>query len=274
MSSNSATLPERWNVPPASLSLHDQDVHVWRVRLDHYEEMWRHFLPLLSRDELARATFYLAPHHRARAVLSRALLRQILARYLATQPDRLRFSYGPDGKPGLGDASLIFFNVAHSHNIILYAIAAEREIGVDVEFLRVVPEALQIAERYFSPREYAALRSLPVAQRQWGFFTCWTRREAFLKAVGTGLARELDRIEVPGHPHESPRLWATEEGQDQRDQWRLIDVLPAADYVGALAITGGVSRICYWDGMPEYLSFLSGAGTLAGPARRSLDITV
>ena len=122
-----------------------------------------------------------------------------------TDPGKLQFRYGPKGKPELaGKASQrpLHFNVSHSHGLALYAVTREHEIGVDVERIRPDLAGEKIAERFFSSREAATLRELPAHMRQKAFYTCWTRKEAYLKAIGQGITLHLDQFEVSVAPGE------------------------------------------------------------------------
>ena len=132
---------------------------------------------LLSADERARAARFRLERDRRRFVVARARLRQLLAERLAASPESIALVYGPHGKPALAQGSLRF-NVSHSGELALYAFSRDREVGIDVEAVRDVPEAERIARRWFAEADY----------RRFGFLGCWTRREAVAKALGRGIA--------------------------------------------------------------------------------------
>ena len=135
----------------------------------------------------------------------------------------------------LGDGALRF-NLAHSHELALYAFTLGREIGVDIEYLRALPDADQIAKRFFSARENAALQALSTNQRQQAFYNCWTRKEAYVKAIGKGLAQPLDQFDVSLAPGESTRLLKVEGAPEEGSRWSLYSLTPVAGYVAAVAV--------------------------------------
>ena len=161
------------------------EAHVWRIRLAPCP------VDLLSEDERARALRFHFPLHRHRFVAARSALRRILAAYLDLPPAELRFHYSPHGKPYL-EHHWLRFNLAHSEDLALCAVARAREIGVDIERIRPRPTQERIPERFFSPSEAAQLRALPPE----AFFHYWTAKEAYLKARGEGLAIPLDSFDV------------------------------------------------------------------------------
>jgi 4'-phosphopantetheinyl transferase len=153
------------------------------------------FLPLLSADEQERAARFRFEIHRNRYTVARGMLREVLGSQLGVAPEALMFTYGSHGKPSLVDSDLQF-NVSHSHDAGMIAVARGREVGCDIE--RIEPKFAddQIPERFFSPNEVAALRLLPKADQHRAFFRIWTRKEAFIKACGLGMSLPLDSFDV------------------------------------------------------------------------------
>jgi 4'-phosphopantetheinyl transferase len=158
---------------------------------------------LLSADEGERAGRFAFERDRRRYVVARARLRQLLGERLGAAPESLRFVYHAHGKPALarcpGQRDLRF-NVSHCGEVAAYAFADGREVGVDIEEVRALPDADALAMRFFSPDERAAYLSLPRQARPRGFFNCWTRKEAFVKALGAGLSQPLDAFDVSRAP--------------------------------------------------------------------------
>lgn len=235
---------------PDSLVLSGDDVHVWRIALDQAPAHVARVAVLLSPDERARAVRLCAGRIRSRFIVGRGALRTILGAYVGMPPGQLQFRYGQWGKPDLVDDQTgeapVRFNVAHSHGLGLYAFTRDRRIGVDVEWLRSVHDANRIARRFFSPREQAALDSLPESDRLTAFFCCWTRKEAFIKATGEGLARPLSGFDVSVGPGAPARLLGVDGRPEAIAQWSLADLAPAPGYVGALAVEGtGWHLQCY-----------------------------
>jgi 4'-phosphopantetheinyl transferase len=225
----------------ARWALAADEVHVWQVSLDRPDSSVRRLARLLSPDEGARAKRFVIDRVRRRFVVCRGVLRLILGRYTGAAPGQLRFTYGAHGKPALapGPGGEVCFNVSHSDGLALYAVARGREIGVDVERLRPLPGAERIAERFFSIPEQAALQALPAERKLEAFYTCWTRKEAYIKARGDGLGHPLDQFAVSIAPGEPARLSPAGDG-DGREiaRWSLEGLPPAPGYVAALAGRG------------------------------------
>ena len=234
-------------VPPRGLLKLDKGaVHVWHARLDQFAGQQSQLLELLSADERSRAERFHFPHDRAHFIAARGLLRRILSRYLDVPPRQLSFSYSPYGKPALAcenDCHAVRFNVSHSHGIALYAVAREREVGVDVEYVRHDIVGEQIAERFFSAPEVAKLRALPAEAQPLAFFNCWTRKEAFIKARGEGLSFPLDQFEVSLDEQEPAALISIRDDPRETSRWSLQSVPVAEGYVAALVAEGHEWRL-------------------------------
>lgn len=173
------------------LSLASDEIDVWSAQLDgHSPEALQRLEALLSPDEADRATRFYFERDRRRFVVARGVLRLLLARYTGRAPEAIALRYGPNGKPALmtdGEAPAIHFNVTHSDGLGLYAFTRAGEVGIDLERIREMPDWESIAEISFSPQELAQLRTCPPERRRDEFFRAWTRQEAALKALGTGL---------------------------------------------------------------------------------------
>ena len=230
-----------WGPPPAELALPDNEVHVFCACLDQPASRLQELAQTLSESERIRAERFHFEKDRKRFIIARGLLRTILGCYLDIEPSRVQFCYGSYGKPALAETSgpsALRFNLSHSHFLALYAVTNQREIGVDIEHLRPMREAEQIAKRFFSARENAVFRELPPSQKDEAFFNCWTRKEAYLKAIGSGLAEPLEQIEVTLAPGEPARLLSIPGATHTAERWFLQHLMPASSYVGALAVEG------------------------------------
>ncbi len=205
---------------------------------------------LLSTDERQRAERFHFERDRRRFVVGRGLLRTVLGRYLQVSPDCLQFRYGPQGKPALAGGNGLHFNVSHSGELALYAVALEREVGVDIERIASLKEVDDLAERCFSERENIVLRSLPAERRQQAFYTCWTRKEAYLKATGKGLSLPLDQFDVSVLPEEPAALLNTRPVAEEAARWSLASLEPHPDYMAALAVFGRGWQLQCWN-FPE-----------------------
>ncbi|MDP8909369.1 MAG: 4'-phosphopantetheinyl transferase superfamily protein [Chloroflexota bacterium] len=189
---------------------------------------------LLDDEERARAMRFVRSPDRRRFVLAHAGLRLFLARCLDVQPAAVRYESGVHGKPRLArDLPALEFNLSHSAGLGLLAVARDRAVGVDVEHLRDVPEALNIADTHFSPVERDVLVSLPPADRGAAFFRCWTRKEAVIKALGEGLGRALGSFEVDLAPGSTSALARFDGRPGNVAGWSLRDLTAPTGYTAA-----------------------------------------
>lgn len=235
-----------WIRPPGPVRLDTASVHLWRATLDLDEREAGRLAALLSEDEQARAARLRVPLARQRFVAGRGLLRHLLGVYLEVAPQSLRFAYRPHGKPYLHPdlgAPDVRFNLSHSQGLALFAFAAGREVGVDLEVIRSDRDHAKLASRFFSAREVQALQALEPGDRMAGFFRCWTRKEAYLKARGEGLAIPLDSFSVSVAPGEPVCLLGVEGAPAETDRWRMTNLDPAPGYAAALAVEGGPASI-------------------------------
>jgi 4'-phosphopantetheinyl transferase len=250
-----------WLRPPGSLALPHNEVHVWRANLDSDPIDLESLRTTLSSDEQARAAKFHFPKDQQHFVAARGTLRAILARYLDRDPANLEFCHGPYGKPELapgGDADGLRFNLSHSQGLAIYAIARDHEVGVDLEKVRAYPDWEQIASRLFALREVEALRLVPASSRDEAFLTCWTRKEAFVKARGEGLSLPLDQFEVSVNPGEPACLLNIFGDPEEASHWSIRELEPAPGYIAAVAARALKWTFKLWE--------LSGFG---GPARNS-----
>ncbi len=172
-------------------ALQPADLHVWLAPLDNQADD-----AVLSPDERQRAARFVHPHHADRFRAAHAALRHAVSAYAGVPAAALRFAAGPFGKPRL-DPPGVAFNLSHSGDWALIALARAAAVGVDIEQPRPIPDHAELARRTFAPAEAAALEALAPDDRLPGFFRCWTRKEAVVKALGTGLSTPLDRFVVP-----------------------------------------------------------------------------
>ncbi len=219
-------------------------MHVWRLTLNGPIER---FLELLDAEEVARANRFYFERDRNRFVIARGFLRLLLGWYLGADPKQVEFAYGRWGKPELAGEfrdSRLRFNMSHSHEVALYALTLGREIGIDIEYARADFASDDIAQRFFSAFEVDALCGLPEYDRVAGFFRCWTRKEAYIKATGRGLSQALDAFDVTLGSGDVALL----RNEDRtHERWQLADIAVGENYAGALAVEKPVSKIRYWN---------------------------
>jgi len=238
-----------WEIPPNDLIFNSDEVHVWRVDLEMTASCLQSLQETLYTDELKRAERFYFQNDRAHFIAARGVLRTILGRYLNRNPDELRFSYNHYGKPSLvtaGSEDKLCFNVSHSYGIALIGVTQNREVGIDLERIRKDFSYQQIAESFFSPFENAVLRSLPVHLQQKAFFTGWTRKEAYIKAVGKGLSIPLNKFDVTLAPGEPAALLNFQENPQEVSRWTLIELIPGSDMVATLAVEGDRCKVLCW----------------------------
>ena len=241
---------QSWLVAPEDLSLSSGLVDVWRTKLDLPEAWITRYCDLLSEQERQRAARFRMTAKYNEYVITRGLLRSVLARMLGGHPRQFDFSYGPHGKPDLADRSqdrTVSFNVSHTHGLALVALMPHRALGVDVEMKRENVECAGLAKRFFSGSEAGALLSLPTSQQRQAFFNCWTRKEAFIKAKGQGISLGLDEFDVTLRPGEPPRLLATCWDPQEAARWTLLDLNVGSDYAAALAVEAVEVKVRCWD---------------------------
>jgi 4'-phosphopantetheinyl transferase len=246
-----SSLSAAWSVPSQAPQLNNGEVHVWSAALDQTPSQIDSFLRTLSADERARAKKFVFPRDRGHFIAGRGALRAIVGLYLNRAPECVSFRYNSHGKPALmleSGEEPIRFNMSHSQGVALYAIACDREIGIDLECVRSNLEVEQIAERFFSSHEIVALRALPVALREYAFFLCWTRKEAYVKARGEGLSLPLDQFDVSLVPGEPAALLRTRPDPDEALRWSLRELtLVPPGYAGALAVEGDDWSLVSWE---------------------------
>ncbi len=237
----------QWQPATHPPPLTTDDVHVWRIALELGDPILMRLRDTLADDERQRADRFHFEKDRRHFTAARGAMRLLLAGYLSRCPNDVRFAYGNYGKPRLMDAdnaSDLRFNLSHSHGLALLAVTRGRDIGVDIERLRDMErDGEALAERFFSPREAARLRSLPPELRREAFFHCWTRKEAYIKAQGKGLSLPLDQFDVSLHPHEPAALLATQHDPQEVQRWSLQSLFPGEEYIGALAVQGHSWRL-------------------------------
>ena len=225
--------------------LGQDEVHVRIASLDRRQSELRFFESILAEDEINRVNRFRFHKDRERFVAGRGLLRVILSPYLGLPANEIIFTYGCHGKPGLrrqDGRPPIEFNLAHSAGTAIYAITRDRPVGIDIELVNPEFPIESVAERFFSKVEVAAFRSLPRDMQRIAFFKCWTRKEAFIKALGDGLSCPLSDFDVSLTPGEPARLLSVRWGSDEA-HWSMEDIESVAGYAAAIVFSGPQCRM-------------------------------
>jgi 4'-phosphopantetheinyl transferase len=223
-------------------------IHIWTFPNHAPSDVAKVFERYLAADELQRAGRFRFEDLRASFIAVHGALRCVLGRYLGVPPGSIGFTYGPKGKPALAGGSLEF-NLSHSGKLAAMAVTSGGAVGVDVEEMRPLDDLELVAQRFFCPEEAAEVLSLPKAEQTAAFYRCWTRKEAYVKAIGSGLSVPLDAFQVSVVPGEPAHLIHIEEDRAAARAWMLHDLDLAPGYAAALAYRGD----------PKPLSFFSSA---------------
>jgi len=235
-----------WIAPPDVLVLNPHQVDIWRVFIDPQSASVQLTESTLSADEAERAARFHFDRDRDRFIVSHVALRNVLSRYLNCQPNELTFLVDEYGKPALKGYKLEF-NLSHSGDFALIAVTQKHKVGVDVEHIRTDKDLEGIANRFFSQSEVSELMALPSEQGIVGFFNCWTRKEAYIKAHGLGLSLPLESFDVSLTPNEPAVLHATRPDSTESARWTLLALDVAPDYAGAVAANDKDLEFQLWD---------------------------
>lgn len=228
------------------LTLLTQEIHLWRANLDLPAEKLAHLKSFLSEDELQRAQRFKFDKHRHRFIAARGTLREILSCYLNIPPADIRFSYQAHGKPYV-EGSSIYFNMSDSDDVALYGLTKTHEIGVDIEFMRDQTNVEGVAMRFFSEQEQGQFQQIADDKKRDAFFFGWTCKEAFLKALGSGLSFPLEDFSVNIDPHLPAKLLEIRGNSVAANTWFLQSFQPTTDFMAAIAVNGGASQVKFRD---------------------------
>jgi 4'-phosphopantetheinyl transferase len=228
-------MPTLTTKPLPCIRLDDEVIDLWACPIQPTDLQIREFIKILSPDEHIRAGRFRFDHLRRSFIFTRGTLRVLLGSYLSSAPEEIPFSYGPQGKPAIAKDTLLRFNISHSGDFVLLAFTREYDIGVDIEQIRSLPDMDDLAQRFFSSEERSQIASMPREQRERAFFACWTRKEAYLKAIGNGLSTRLDSFCVTLSPAEPARLMHINGDTHAAQAWTIQDLTLVPDYAAAIA---------------------------------------
>lgn len=237
--------------PPAEWTLPRDEAHVWRLSTAVDAASIERLQVDLSDDERRRVDRFHFEPDRRRAIVARASLRRLLGRCLNVAPNALVFENGPRGKPALGESQRrgLSFNLAHSHEMVLLAVAWGQEVGVDVEFVRPMVDAGAIVRSHFTPAEARMLETSAEGSES-AFFRLWTRKEAIMKGVGSGLAMPLNQFDASSQAPADGEWLAVTVSSHAPSSWVLRDLPSAENYRAALALERTPSALRLWSGLP------------------------
>jgi 4'-phosphopantetheinyl transferase len=236
----------RWTMPAELPSLDPGEVHVWMASVAAWADLESRLEQLLGQAERTRAARFHFPRDRRQFVVAHGLVRGLLAHYAGTTPMQLRFAQGRAGKPALlqpVEMPPLEFNLSHSGDLVLVAVAPGAPVGVDVERWSEDVEFADLIERFFSPSECREFRSLGVEETCSGFFACWSRKEAYIKATGLGVSEGLDYFDVPVAATTPPSLLADRRDPEGPGRWQMMDLALDPGYSGTLVSHSAPERV-------------------------------
>lgn len=233
----------------SNIELKDNEIHIWIAPLYNAGNYSRICLPTLASDEFTKANRFYFQEDRERFVFCRGLLRIILGRYLSIPPAEVIIDYGINGKPYVNNTkveNLPEFNISHSRGLALLAFSRASQLGIDIEYNMDESIDINIAKHFFSERENSYLFSLPEQQRRKAFFDCWTRKEAFIKAIGDGLSYPLENFDVSLYPDKLIQELIIHSGEIVQTDWSLINLTIDSDYSAAMVTKSNPRKIKYY----------------------------
>ncbi|MDD3813634.1 MAG: 4'-phosphopantetheinyl transferase superfamily protein [Desulfocapsaceae bacterium] len=235
-----------WGPAATATDCTGRSVHIWKLSLLQNSEGISN--DILSTDEIHKAERFYFDSDRNKFVLTRTMLRNLLSRYTGVDAKELTFSYNKHGKPYLLNPSKnesIFFNVTHSKDVALFAFTRLCEIGIDIEYIRDDTECLKLAKRFFSEQEYQALAQLSGNDLTMGFYRCWTLKEAFVKALGSGFSFPLNTFTVNFEKDDCPQLTWVDKRRFQ-GTCKMFSILHDEHYFASLACLKDPAEINYY----------------------------
>jgi 4'-phosphopantetheinyl transferase len=233
-------------LPPKSIA--ENAVHVWKIALDANHHPLERLRTTLDPSELHRANRFRFRADERRFIIGRSALRIILSRYAGMAPNKITFLYNAYGKPELPNHPLtpaIHFNISHSGELALIGICHNRRLGIDIEWLDRAVRIQTIADRYFSPEESEAIRSLPPEQQRLAFFRCWTAKEAYLKALGVGLYGSLNNLRTSICNDNTVSIRRFANSNRENGSWTLKPLDVGKNYVATLALEGNNGQLSF-----------------------------
>ncbi len=235
-----------WQNPSPNLVLLNDEIHLWRANLNLSPQGLELLAKIVSEAEQLRANRFRFDIHRKRFIAARGILRELLALYLQTSAAKIEFSYNPQGKPQLASCHSDFslqFNISHSQDLALYSFTINQEIGIDLEYLRNNIDYKNIAQRFFCEREYNLIINCDPKKQPERFYQLWTAKEAYLKAIGKGLAGGLKSLEIDIDRVGNIYLYNIENNPQLVEDWSLYDFIPEKYFIATIALLGNKKKL-------------------------------
>jgi 4'-phosphopantetheinyl transferase len=214
-----------------------REIHLWVIELIQRDDTLSILKRLLDKKELKRLNQYVLYKDKRRFLISRSILKEIIGKYLDVNAKDISITYNLYGKPCLDESinpEHIDFSLAHSHELVVYAISRQRRVGVDLEYIHRELDHEKIGYRFFTKRENKIIKSLPETHKREAFFNGWTRKEALLKAMGDDEILDFHNIEVSLSPGEVARIIDSNDKNIDASEWQIIPFSPHSDYIGSI----------------------------------------
>ena len=224
-----------------------ETVNVYSVSVSKNRHALSIYNDYLSTDEQVKSSRFKFNIDKERFVISRAILRMLSGRFLNIDPKLIRFNYNEFGKPHFQKQQRLKFNLSHSGDVIVIGFTRDYELGVDVEYIKPDSDFLKLAQNFFSRTEIEYLENQDSIELAKAFFRCWTRKESFIKAEGSGLSFPLDKFAVSMDTDTHAELLQTDWDSSERLNWNLFSFVPRAQYIGAVAVKNTLSKVKYFD---------------------------
>lgn len=225
------------------VNLPEKIIHVWYCDFEQHLTKLDSYLILLSSDEKIRSERFKFKRDKECYIISRGILRLLLGKYLKLDPRKIEFEYTSYGKPYLSFENALNFNISHSGNMASFAFFQYQEIGVDIEKIKDDFDVLELAQNFFSKTEITSLEEQSKDMLPRAFFRCWTRKESFIKAEGSGLSFPLDQFAVSLDSDDTAELLETKWNENEKQEWRLYSFTPKTGYIGAVSVKHQVDHI-------------------------------
>lgn len=236
-----------WQVPQhKNIELKDKEAHVWLVNKSAHIKNFNIYWTLLNKEEQEKANAFRFKKDKDCYVIARGVLRILLGNYLGKSPNTIVFQYLINSKPSVVNDKNLEFNISHSEDCILMAFLQDFVVGIDVEYTKRPVELENIARSFFSEEEVKELFTLDKSYHLQAFYNCWTRKEAFIKALGDGLSFPLDKFVVSLSSAKEASLLETKWDKEEKEKWILNAIKVQENYIGAIAIKGNINKIDYF----------------------------
>ena len=236
-----------WQKTPDSLNLSKDHVDIWLCDLKQLSSDINNFYSILSEDERERTDKLKVEDKKQQYIITRGALRQRLGLLTKIDPQDFIFDYLEHGKPVLANNPQfadMTFNVSHSHDLALIAITQEQNIGIDIEKINRELKHDELVSRFFSKVEQTEFQTIPEANRAKAFCACWSRKEAFIKAIGDGVSYGLDTFDVTVDPeNQTPEINLHKPSEDT---WSALNLPINDEYMACLVSDGGSLSVRYW----------------------------